>query len=99
MSLTDHMTLWVEAPPGKMKGCNVWWSHCGSGDMLFLHCIVVSQDHVIQERFEFIYRSSLRYVTTRSGLLVISTLTLQYWRYDVLSLSSDITKPSDHRVM
>ena len=76
MSLTDHMTLWVEAPPGKMKGCNVWWSHCGSGDMLFLHCIVVSQDHVIQERFDFIYRSSLRYVTTRSGLLVISTLTL-----------------------
>ena len=34
--------------------------HCGSGDMMFLVCHVILQDHETQEPYDFIARSHLR---------------------------------------
>ena len=34
--------------------------YCGSGDVIFLICYVISQDHVLQELFGFIDRSPAR---------------------------------------
>ena len=72
------------------------YRHCGSADIMILVCHKTSQNHVIKESCDFIGRSPLRQVTIMPSLIAIDTQTL---RYNGFSLSRDLTRSRDQRVM
>ena len=72
------------------------YRHCGSADIMILVCHKTSQNHVIKESWDFIGRSPLRQVTIMPSLIAIDTQTL---RYNGFSLSRDLTRSRDQRVM
>ena len=72
------------------------YRHWGSADIMILVCHKTSQNHVIKESCDFIGRSPLRLVTIMPSLIAIDTQTL---RYNGFSLSRDLTRSRDQRVM
>ena len=77
MLLKGHMSLWVGASRGNQPAKFGSYRHCDSADMIFLVCLVISQDHPIKGLFEFMGKSPLWLATCQPLLLVIGIVVVE----------------------
>ena len=69
------MALRVEASLGKSAPCLVWCHGSSAvGDIMYLICLMTSQDHLIKGSCKFTSGSSLQNVTNLISLVTISII-------------------------
>ena len=70
--------------------------------MIFV-CHVTLQDHVIKVLNDFMVKNPSRYITKLPSLLVIGTVDIKavnrQWMYNSFSLSRDLARPRDQKVI
>ena len=89
----NYMTLWVEASHSKLP--LVHWSSA-SGDITYLICRVTSQGHVVERSCKVLGRTLYSKLPPCQIWLLKALWNL---RYDFFSLSRDLARPHDSKIM